>query len=122
MFTTNVLRGLVDNCTVLFYGLFYYLEDNYLLDIENEVHMFCLHYIYLQRLNASLQLFKEAWNNHPLSTERNHTPIQLWISGHARIQMDEQISEVSNYYSAADPENGELGGYTVCRTVTHSLW
>ena len=34
--------------------------------------------MYIPRINQSLTLFQEAWNNHPLSTESNRTPLQLY--------------------------------------------
>lgn len=74
-------RDVFTNCTILFYNLFYYMENNNLLHIENDMHMFCLHYMFERRIDSSLQHFKDAWNNHPLSTEGNLTPIQLWVSG-----------------------------------------
>ena len=51
--------------------LFHYMEDEGLLDPNNEIHMFCLHYIYLPRINSALNLFLNAWNNHPMSSEGN---------------------------------------------------
>ena len=33
-------------------------------------------------LNQNLQTWKDAWIHHPLRTEHNKTPMQLWISGH----------------------------------------
>ena len=74
-------RDVFSGCLILFYHLFYYMEDNSLLDIENEVHLFCLQYIFISRINAALYQFKDAWNHHPLSSERNLTPMQLWMSG-----------------------------------------
>ena len=40
--------------------------------------IFCLHYIFLPRINASLNSFQLAWNNHPLSTENSRSPIQIY--------------------------------------------
>ena len=68
----DVFRG----CTHLFY-----MEDELILNVENEIHMFCLHYVFLPRLNQALSHFVDAWNNHGLSTMRHLSPIQLWISG-----------------------------------------
>ena len=81
------------SCTSLFYSLFYFLEDTHLLDIENEIHLFCLHYVYLGRINSALNAFTSAWNHHPLSTQGNLSPIQLWITGLARYQ-DVQLNYV----------------------------
>ena len=74
-------RDVFANCTILFYNLFHYMESNNLLDIDNELHMFCLHYIFRSRIDNALQMFMHAWNNHPLSTEGNLSPTQLWIPG-----------------------------------------
>ncbi len=72
------------SCTTLYYNLFYFMEDTYLLDVENEVHLFCLHYVFLARMNSSLDGFRNAWSHHPLSTERNnyvtHSAVNLWAS------------------------------------------
>ena len=67
------------------------MEGQGVLDADNEVHLFCLHYIYLQRIDAALVSFTNAWNNHPIRTERNLTPIQLWISGLSRQSDDPEI-------------------------------
>lgn len=32
-------------------------------------------------INKHLQTWENAWVHHPLSTEKNKTPMQLWISG-----------------------------------------
>ena len=75
-------RDVFSGCTVLYYNLFQHMEQEGLLDVDNEVHLFCLHYIFIPRINDSLVEFMNAWNTHPLSTVRNLSPQQLWISGH----------------------------------------
>ena len=84
------------SCTILFYNLFYFMENNSLLDVDNEVHMFCLHYVFMQRINNALQMFVNAWNCHSLSSERNLSPIQLWIIGVSRqgTEWDVQLTQV----------------------------
>ena len=64
-----------------FYETFYELEAGQLLDPLNEVYSFCLHQVYLPRINRVLDEFAESWNNHSLSTERSFTPNQLFIQG-----------------------------------------
>ena len=57
--------------------------------------------IVLEMVFTSLQMFTEAWNNHPLSSERNCSPAQLWITGLSRQPAaDLQLTEVINYYSS----------------------
>ncbi len=85
-------RDVFSACIVLYYRLFYYMEDINILDPECDVHLFCLHYVYMPRINRSLILFKDAWNNHPLSSESQMSPSQLWMSGH---HPDDTTAEVS---------------------------
>lgn len=68
-------------CTLLYYQLFYYMEEIGLLDIEDEIQLFCLHYVFLPRINNSLREFMTTWNHHPLSTKSNRSPLQLWMTG-----------------------------------------
>ncbi len=74
-------RDLFQGCAVLFYNIFYHLEELRILDVQNEVHMFCLHYVYLPKINNSLQTFQHAWNNHPMESERGLSPEQQWLQG-----------------------------------------
>lgn len=64
-----------------FYTLFYSMEENGILDPTNTVDLFCLHYVFLPRINHQLHLFTGAWNNHPLRTEANWNPWQIWVNG-----------------------------------------
>ena len=47
-----------------YYNLFYEMEDSGLLLTTDNKHLFCLHYIFLPRINLQLQQFMEGWNNH----------------------------------------------------------
>ena len=60
--------------------VFHSLENEGVLDIENEVDLFCLHYVYLPRIQESLQVFKQGWNHHALSTECGWSPMQLFTA------------------------------------------
>ena len=66
---------------VLYADLFRELEADGKLDPLNEVDLYCLHTVYLPRINETIHFFVESWNNHPLSTERNLTPNQLFVQG-----------------------------------------
>ena len=78
-----------------YYSLFYEMEESGLLDPSNETDIFCLHHVYLVRINEQLERFKGAWNNHRLRTEHNLTPLQLWARGiHAATpEVRDTISE-----------------------------
>ena len=78
-------RDVFIGCTYVYYCVFHYLEDEKYLNLVNECHLYCLHYVYLPRINQSLQQFVDGWDNHPISSEGNASPNQLWISGLHRI-------------------------------------
>ena len=76
----HLWRDVFTGCTVLFYHLFNYMEATGCLDQDEELHLFCLHYIFIPRINSSLSQFMTMWNDHPLRTESNHSPNQLWMT------------------------------------------
>ena len=73
----NVSRSVI----VPFKEIFSSLEDQAILDINNEVDLFCLHAVFIGRINASVEEFIRSWNSHPLSSENNQTPLQLFSLG-----------------------------------------
>uniref|UniRef100_A0A3B1KIQ8 Integrase core domain-containing protein n=1 Tax=Astyanax mexicanus TaxID=7994 RepID=A0A3B1KIQ8_ASTMX len=78
-----------------YYSTLRSLEVNGLLDISATEDLFSVHYTFLPRLQGDLDIFAEAWNNHPLRTEGNHSPEQLWRIGmlHTTIHQPEDIQE-----------------------------
>ncbi len=74
-------RDVFQSCLVIFYRLFYAMEDDNLLNVDDDTHLFCLHYVFIPRINAAIKEFMESWNHHPLSSEHNMSPVQLWIAG-----------------------------------------
>ncbi|XP_076862664.1 uncharacterized protein LOC143514855 [Brachyhypopomus gauderio] len=81
-------RDLWMGVTSVFYQILHTLEEEGLLDLSSLIHLF-----FLPRLQASLEVFRERWDNHALRTEHNLTPNQLWEVG----QMQSPI---------ANPETG----------------
>ena len=57
-------RGMFHQCNILYFKLFYYMEELQILDY-NEHQLFSLEYIFLPQINDSLEKFMLAWNNHP---------------------------------------------------------
>ena len=72
--------------TSVFYRLFYYLEQNELLNPITEEHIYALHYVFLPRINRALKQFQAAWNDHGVRTERGQTPNQLFTAGALRLR------------------------------------
>jgi hypothetical protein len=72
---------LIKNIIKMYTTIFMYLEDRCGLDINNNVYMFCLHYVFLPRINQSLEQWKQAWNHHKIRTEGSCSPLQLYTKG-----------------------------------------
>ena len=49
--------------------LFYHLESIGLLDPNNNLDLFCLHYVFIPCINACLKEWKNAWVKHPLCSK-----------------------------------------------------
>ena len=72
----------VHRCVVSVHSeIFYSLESDGLLDPLNETDLYCLHFIFLPRVNKCLIEFCESWNQHKLSSEGNLSPCQLFFEG-----------------------------------------
>ena len=81
--------------TQLYYGVLHDLEEDGLLDITGRLHLYCVHYAFLPRLKEDLARFTRSWDNHPLRTEQNMTPNQLWHLGLMQNPVREpEVSEV----------------------------
>ena len=68
-----------------YYNLFHHMEACDAINPDNEMHIFCLHYVYIPRINKDLEDFTEAWNRHGISSAGNRTPLQLWMLGMHRV-------------------------------------
>ena len=79
-------RDLHQSVIKMYYRLFYYLENQHILDPLNELHLFALHFVYLPRINRSIKLFQSAWNHHGIRTMHNASPHQLYTAGILRLQ------------------------------------
>ena len=69
------------------------MEDSGILNVDDETHIFCLHFVFLPRINKSINQFKEMWNNHPIRTAGNFSPMQLWMTGSHPMPSDDVFSE-----------------------------
>lgn len=64
-----------------FQQIFYSLEDNQVLDPTSDLDLFCLHSVYLPKINSALRSFAAGWNHHAITTEHSKTPMQLYTCG-----------------------------------------
>eukprot|EP00794_Sanderia_malayensis_P021007 gene21007-biopygen15517 len=96
-------RDLFHGCIFLYYYLFYYLEDNNLLDVNDQIDLYSLEYADIPRINMHMQRFLDGYHSHPIRTESNKTPIQMWIEGqqnYSPVQPDVQFDTQLAMYGA----------------------
>ena len=93
-------------CLSSFYSVFTYMESEGILDVSNDTDVFCLHYVFLSRINRALEEFRLGWNHHSVSTEGNQTPYQLWIAG---VMSD----DYQGYTAVQDITNPDLNVYGI---------
>ena len=74
-------RDIFEGVLVLYYNLFYHLEEIQMLDPSDDISMFCLHYVFIPLINQSLNEWKKAWIHHPMSSMNGQTPNQLFVTG-----------------------------------------
>ncbi|XP_061910687.1 uncharacterized protein LOC133654384 [Entelurus aequoreus] len=96
-------------------NLLYSLEENYILDISSIDDIFCVHYAFLPRLKKDLEIFTEGWNHHPMRTEGNRSPMQMWECGQMLNNSDahsENIADLQepdiDWETAADYNGNDL--------------
>ena len=82
-------RDIFQRVTGSFYKLFYCMEELGILDPLDNNHLYSLHHVFFPRIQRALDLYVEAWNNHPISGERNYTPIQLFTVGVPKLLQNE---------------------------------
>ena len=119
-------RGVYEGVVGFYHSLFNHMESVNILDADNDMQIFSLHMVFIPRINKHLQSWQRAWVKHPLRTEQNLSPEQLWIVGLQRIaasahhiarEVFEDLSEVivhkvfSNYcqYVFAQEEGCDFG-------------
>ena len=97
MFIIRAWVDLWNGVRSLFYNLFHFLEDRGSLDIDNNTHVWALHYVFLPRLNNELQHFQAQWNNHGIRTAHHASPLQLFV-GHASELRNARLTVVQDMF------------------------
>ena len=55
--------------------------NNDKLDPVSDVDLYCLHRVYVSKINLALRFFAEGWNSHAMTTEHSMTPAQMFTAG-----------------------------------------
>ena len=61
------------------------------MPVRGPVRKSVLHYVFIPRINRQLLYWKNSWIKHPMRSEHNLTPQQLWTTGLKRIANSESI-------------------------------
>ena len=104
---------LFQGCVITFYNLFYHLEDEGMLHVDDDLQLFALHYSILPILQNKLDTFTEQYNMHPLSTERSQTSYQLFVNGVSRNVNSTNAGVEGILQIADDNVNADLQDYGV---------
>jgi len=94
----------------IYYYTFQAMEEQGILNRNNDIHLFLLHYVFCPRINRALESLTSSWNNHPIRTERNWSPIQMWTNGMLDIRNHELVG-VADVVGDADLGHLEWFGY-----------
>ncbi|XP_076858392.1 uncharacterized protein LOC143512217 isoform X1 [Brachyhypopomus gauderio] len=105
--------------TCNYYDVLHTMEEERLVDCTDEMHLFCVHYVFLPRLKSDLECFLSSWNRHPIRTEGNLSPEQLWHIGNLQTPVAEPDVEsvehlFPDYCTDADPEDGVIVSEIPC--------
>lgn len=84
------------------------MEGAGILNRENGLDLFCLHYVFLPRINKSLTEFVEAHNHHPISTEGNRSPHQLFRLNSDLIDDDQAVDQVDQGVPVGELSRNDL--------------
>ena len=95
--------------------LFFSMEAEGVLDPSRTVDLFCLHLVYIPRINAALEEFVRRWNAHKLSSEHCMTPNQLYAmgmlqrygSGWREVKEVFDHDEIDDFLGVEMEENGD---------------
>ena len=71
----------------------------------DEIHLWCLHLVFLPLINENLTCWKNGWIQHPLRSEQNKSPMQLWIEGLNAISETESTVAREIFQVRFDMEN-----------------
>ncbi|CAB4025273.1 hypothetical protein AC249_AIPGENE17520, partial [Paramuricea clavata] len=70
-------RDIYEGVLGLYYRLFYFMEDQHILNPLNDIHLAALHHVFLPKINNQLEVWKQAWSTHRMRQLQNPMGIEL---------------------------------------------
>ena len=81
--------------------------------IDNVVHKYILHYIFLPRINLVIESFIRGWNSHPMRTMQYWSPEKTFVNGIIDIRNRHQHQIADWYVSPSEVSVDDLTWYGV---------
>ena len=91
-----------------FLNILLFLESRGAFDPNNETHIYALHFAFLPLINVALSELSRQWNDHPVTTESNYSPRQLWALGMLQLRRS-QLSAVRDVIEGKNLNFEEFG-------------
>ena len=73
-------RHVFQGVWAFYYQLFYFTEDEGILDPLDNLHLIALHHVYLAKIQGKLEIWSRAWSQLRICAIKS-SPIQRWIAG-----------------------------------------
>lgn len=91
-------RDIYEGVLGLYYRLFYFMEDQHILNPLNDIHLAALHHVFLPKINNQLEVWKHAWSIHRMRTTRS-SPLRMWVAGQLQNPTGIELTpdEIDNY-------------------------
>ena len=83
-----------------------------ILRIDDDIHKYVLHYIFLPRINSSVRSFIGGWNKHPMRTQRNWSPEQAYVNGILDLRNRFQ-TQLQDWYSSTNEHVEDIEWYGI---------
>lgn len=81
-------RDVYEGVLTYFYDLFYFMEEEGILDPLSDLHLYALHYVYIMKINDKLGIWRNAWCKHRMRTAKS-SPLRLFKAGEMNIPVEQ---------------------------------
>ena len=88
------------------------LQLSGILNTGDSLHMYVLHYVFLPRINVSVESFVRGWNAHPMRTLRNWSPERTFVNGLMDVRNRFQ-TQICDWYRSPPEQAIDMNWYGV---------
>ena len=106
----------------VYYQLFYFTEEEEILDPLNDLHVAVLHHVFLPKIQEKLDIWNRAWSQHRIRTARS-SPIRMWIVGQLQnnVGIELESEAINSYGLEGFTDDNDAGDNSKCRPLFPSL-